>query len=447
MFPGFNLSEIEEHPLREHLNKEFHARSPVPLTSPSLVSHLVFHHELNTPEGERDNILRLCQTSACRFVENSPTHMQVDLGTFQLRWEIHTEYSSYTFFCPLTAGEPLDPDATALDAVFPGWLAGIPGKLLVATHIELRSTSEISPESVLANHSPTSGRQMVVSRIANGAAWVFTDFMFDNRFSRFLVLDDSMVGRQPGRAVQRLFDIETYRMLALLGLPVATEVGRWLNGAERRLAELMDHIGQANSPQDERAVLSDLSKIAAEVEHSVARTTFRFTASRAYGNLVLQWIDELREIRVPGYPTLHEFMQRRFLPAMNTCAAMANRQLDLSGRVARNSQLLRTRVDIELESQNQELLAQMNNRAKVQLRLQETVEGLSIAAITYYVSQLVFYIAKGGAHLFPRLSPEIVTATSIPIIAILALFGIKRMRKALAAEEAGETRPDPQSDL
>lgn len=373
--------------------------------------------------------------------------MQVDLGTFQLRWEVHTEYSSYTFFRSLVAGEPLDPDTTALDAVFPGWLANIPGKLLVATHVELRSTAEISPESVLANHSPTSGRQMVVSRIANGAAWVFTDFMFDNKFSRFLVLDDSMVGRQPGRAVQRLFDIETYRMLALLGLPVATEVGRWLNGAERRLAELMDHIGQASSPADERAVLSDLSKIAAEVEHSVARTTFRFTASRAYSNLVLQWIDELREIRVPGYPTLHEFMQRRFLPAMNTCAAMANRQLDLSGRVARNSQLLRTRVDIELESQNQELLAQMNNRARVQLRLQETVEGLSIAAITYYVSQLVFYIAKGGAHLFPRLSPEMVTAASIPVIAILALFGIKRMRKALAAEEAGESRPTHQTDL
>ena len=217
---------------------------------------------------------------------------------------------------------------------------------------------------------------MVVARVANGAAWVFTDFVFDNGFSRFLLLDETMAGRQPSRAVQRLFEIETYRMLALLGLPVATEVGHWLNGAERRLAELMDHIGQANSPEDERAVLADLSKMAAEVEHSVARTTFRFSATQAYSSLVQQRIDELREIRVPGYQTLAEFMQRRFQPAMNTCAAMASRQDDLSGRVARNSQLLRTRVDIELERQNQELLAQMNNRAKVQLRLQETVEGL-----------------------------------------------------------------------
>lgn len=438
MHANFNLTDIEEHPLREHLNREFHARAPIPLTSPVLVSHLAFHHEACSPDEERENVLKLCQTSACTFIENSATHMLVDAGTFQLRWAVHTEYSSYTFFRTLVAGEPLDPDTTALDAVFPGWLAGIPGKLLVATHVELRSTADVSPESVLAGLSPTSGRQMVVSRIANGAAWIFTDFMFDNGFSRFLVLDDSMLGRQPGRAVQRLFDIETYRMLALLGLPVADEVGRWLSGAERRLAELMDHIGQADSPEDERVVLADLSKIAAEVEHSVARTTSRFSATNAYNNLVTQRIGELREIRVPGYPTLHEFMQRRLLPAMNTCAAMAERQQDLSSRVARNSQLLRTRVDIELERQNQELLAQMNNRAKVQLRLQETVEGLSVAAITYYSSQLVFYVTKGCKHLFPAISPEIVTAAAIPVIAVLTLFGIKRMRKALA-EEAGET--------
>ena len=436
MFPGFNLSEIEEHPLRDRLNKEFHARSPIQLSGPMLVSHLAFFHEDPPVDIERENVLRLCQTSACKFLDSSSTHMTIDAGSFLLRWETHTEYSSYTFFRNLGNSESLDPDATALDTVFPDWLNGIPGKLLVATHVELRSTADLSPEKVLSGLSPTSGRQMVVARIANGAAWVFTDFMFDNKFSRFLVLDDNMVGRQPGRAVQRLFDIETYRMLALLGLPLAHDVGRWLNGAERRLAELMDHIGNASSPEDERAVLADLSRIAAEVEHSVARTTVRFTASRAYGDLVQQRIDELRELRVPGYPTLHEFMQRRFLPAMNTCAAMASRQQDLSSGVARNSQLLRTRVDIELERQNQELLTQMNNRARMQLRLQETVEGLSIAAITYYSSQLVYYVAKGSKYLFPAISPEIVTAVSIPVIAVLALFGIKRMRQALAAEQS-----------
>jgi uncharacterized membrane-anchored protein len=135
----------------------------------------------------------------------------------------------------------------------------------------------------------------------------------------------------------RLVEIETYRMMALLGLPVAKEVGRWLYNGEKRLADLMDRIGQARGAQDERDILAALSTLAAEVEHSVARTTFRFGASRAYHGLVMQRIEELRETRISGLPTFYEFMQRRLLPAMNTCEAISRRQEELSARVARNS--------------------------------------------------------------------------------------------------------------
>jgi len=236
--------------------------------------------------------------------------------------------------------------------------------------------------------------------------------------------------------VQRLLEIETYRMMSLLGLPVAKEVSRWLYKGEKQLAELMDQIGQARSPDDERKALSILSGLAAEVEHSVARTTFRFGASHAYHGLVMQRIEELRESRISGLPTFYEFMQRRLLPAMNTCEAISRRQEELSARVARNSQLLRTRVDIELERQNQELLGQMNRRASLQLRLQETVEGLSVVVLTYYGSQLVQYLAKGTKDLH-HLSSDVITAISIPVIAGLVFWGTRRLRKKLAAEEAG----------
>jgi len=275
---------------------------------------------------------------------------------------------------------------------------------------------------------------MVAAQVAGGAAWVFTDFKIDNGFSRFLVLDVALTQRQAGRTIQRLVEIETYRMMALLGLPVAKEVGRWIHTAETGLAELMDHIGHARSPDDERNVLASLSKLAAEVEHSVARTTFRFGASSAYQGLVGQRIEELRETRIPGLPTIGEFMHRRLLPAMNTCAAMSRRQEELSGRVARNSQLLRTRVDIELERQNQEVLSQMNRRARLQLRLQETVEGLSVVVLTYYGSQLIQYLAKGTKELH-HLNIDVVTAISIPLIAGVVAWGTRRMRKKLAAEE------------
>ena len=437
MNPRFQFSELEEHPLRQQLNNEFHARPPLPISGPMLVTHLVFKKSESTAEAERENLTRLCQGQACNSIERSDEHLTVDAGTFRLRWELHTEFSSYTFFRSLVAGEPLDPDSTAFDAVHPELLAAIPGKLMVATHVELRSASEMKPESVLTDLSP-SGRQMVASQVADGGAWIFTDFKIDNGFSRFLVIDAALTRRQAGRTIQRLVEIETYRIMALLGLPVAKEVGRGLHAAEKRLADMMDHIGQANSPEDERSVLANLTKLAAEVEHGVARSTFRFGASNAYHRLVMQRIEELRETRIRGLPTFEEFMQRRLQPAMSTCMAMSRRLEDLSGRVARNSQLLRTRVDVELERQNQEQLSQMNRRARLQLRLQETVEGLSVVVLTYYGSQLVQYLAKGTKELH-HLNTDVITAISIPVIAVIVAWATHRMRRKLSAEEGEAT--------
>lgn len=433
MNPRLAIAELTEHPLRQRLNNEFHARPPIPLAGAALVTHLVFKRSAARIEDEREHLSRLCQGHVCQAIDSSDAHVMIETGAFRMRWELHTEFSSYTFVRLLAEGEVLDAEATACDAVQPDWLKGIPGQLMVATQVELRSTAEMSPESVLATLQP-GGQTMVGARVADDTAWIFTDFKINNGFSRFLVLNAQMTQRQAGRTVQRLVEIETYRMMALLGLPVAKEVGRWLYRGEKQLAQLMDEIGQAQTPEDERRVLAALSALAAEVEHSVARTTFRFGASAAYHGLVMQRIGELRETRIAGLPTFFEFMQRRLLPGMNTCAAIARRQEELSARVARNSQLLRARVDIELERQNQALLGQMNRRARLQLRLQETVEGLSVVVLTYYGSQLVNYLAKGSKP-WHRLDTDLLTALSIPLIAGLVAWGTRRMRRKLAAEE------------
>ncbi len=423
-----------EHELRQSLNAEFHARPPVPLESPQLISYLALHHE-GEPPGSAHQHLAALGALLGQEVPDDCGHRLIDFGNLLLKWELHNEFSSYTFFRPLAAGENVGETATALDLVPADWLQTLPGKLIAATHVELRSAAEVTPESVMTRLSATG--QTVGATVADGAAWVFTDFLFENGFSRFLIIDVSLTRRQAGRTVQRLLEIETYRLMALLAFPVAKEVGRLLGASERRLADLMDRTSSARSPEDERSVLADLTTMAAEVEHSVARTTFRFGAARAYHSLVMQRIEELRERRLTGLPTFHEFMERRLLPAMHTCETMARRQEDLSGRVARNSQLLRTRVEVELERQNQELLAQMNRRAKLQLHLQETVEGLSVVAITYYASQLVQYMAKGVKHYIEPLTPEILTAAAIPLIALFVAIGTRRMRKHLAAADGG----------
>jgi uncharacterized membrane-anchored protein len=423
---------LAEHPLRQRLNDEFHARPPLPLQGSMLVTHIAVLHEHADAQAEREHLAALAALAPGQFAERSDAHQIYDAGTFRLRWELHTEFTSYTVFRPVPPGAGLGLPMSAQEVLPPGWLKGIPGKLIVAAQIELRSQDEIDPQSVTAGLSPT-GKQMVVSRVADDTAWMFTDFLIEDGYTRFLVLNAGMTQRQTGRTIQRLCEIETYRVLALLGLPVARDLGRWLRGAEDELASLTEEIGHANTAQDEQRILNHLSRLATDVEHSVARTTFRFAASKAYHGLVLQRVEELRETRVKGFPTFREFMDRRLLPPMDTCSAMARRQDELSQRLSRNSQLLRTRVEVELERQNQELLSQMNQRATLQLRLQETVEGLSVVAISYYGSQLVLHLVEGLEHLLHLPPPALLSAISIPVIALTTALGLRRLRQRLAA--------------
>jgi len=428
-------SLFEQHPLRQTLNDEVHARPPVPLDTPEFVTYLAFLHHEGSASREPAHLAQLAEQLGLPPPATDSGHVLLEATGFRLKWERHNEFSSYCFFRRI---EPEDsPDEYALLHVPAAWRKAIPGLLIAATHIELRGVAEVPLETVLHQQS-RHGQALVASAVSDGAGWVLTDFHLHGGFSHFLLLDKGFTPRQAGRIAQRLVEIETYRVMALLAFPVAKEVGRLVSRAEDELADLMDGMGQSRSAEDDRAVLARLSRIAAEIERSVARTTFRFGAAAAYYRLVRQRIDDLREQRLPGFSPIGEFMDRRLVPAIDTCASIARRQADLSDRIARNSQLLRTRVDVEIERQNQELLAQMNRRAKIQLHLQETVEGLSVVAITYYASQLVNYVAKGAKDFIAPATPEVITAVSIPVIAGLVFMGLRRMRKLLSAEEGGE---------
>lgn len=426
-------SLFEQHPLRQTLNDEVHARPPVPLDTPEFVTYLAFLHHEGSAGREAAHLAQLAEQLGLEPPVTDSGHVLLEADGFRLKWERHNEFSSYCFFRRI---EPEDsPDEYALLHVPAAWRKAIPGQLIAATHIELRSVADVPLDTVLHQQS-RHGQAMVASSVSDGTGWVLTDFHLHHGFSHFLLLDNGFTPRQAGRIAQRLVEIETYRVMALLAFPMAKEVGRLVSRSEDELADLMDGMGQSRTAEDDRAMLARLSRLAADVEHSVARTTFRFGAAAAYYRLVRQRIDDLREQRLPGFSPIGEFMDRRLVPAIDTCSSIARRQDDLSDRIARNSQLLRTRVDVEIERQNQELLAQMNRRAKIQLHLQETVEGLSVVAITYYASQLVNYVAKGAKDLIAPATPEVLTALSIPVIAGLVFMGLRRMRKLLSKEEA-----------
>ena len=260
------------------------------------------------------------------------------------------------------------------------------------------------------------GNVMVGGEIGDSARLAFTDFrVHADGCSRFVVVDRGLSPRQAGRMLQRLFEIEAYRMLALLALPVARAEGTRIAGVERALARLTGEIARDDGADE--SLLSELTRLAADVERALVESQFRFGASRAYRDLVRARIAELRERRLPGLQTIDEFMSRRLSPAMATCESVAHRLREMSERVAQASGLLSTRVEIAREKQNQALLGSMDRRAKLRLRLQQTVEGLSIAAVTYYVVGLVGYAAKAmkasGVHLEPDIAMGVATRLSL----------------------------------
>lgn len=272
---------------------------------------------------------------------------------------------------------------------------------------------------------------LVASSVAQGHGEVFTDFcVHADGSSRMVLLAGSMAPRRLGRLVQRLLEIETYRMAALLGLPVAREAAAVLGRAEQELAALANAIRTANR-DDEPALLDRLTRLAGQVESQYAATHSRFSASSAYFELVDRRIKDIAESRLAGMQTIGEFMDRRLTPARSTCEWAARRQDALSQRVSRMSNLLRTRVEIEQQQSSQALLATMNQRQDLQLKLQSTVEGLSVAAITYYIVGLVTYLAKGGKALGWPLSPESTAAIAIPLVAVSVWLSLRRLHHRL----------------
>ncbi|WP_300318320.1 DUF3422 domain-containing protein [Accumulibacter sp.] len=420
------MTNPANHPQRFSLNYELHARPPEALSIPEQASYLALATDPSNRQAEYECIVELCTRYGVTSPAPELNHFKVDLGTFRLKWERRAECSSYTFF---RQGDVGDPFAQPVIASVPqDWLEGLPGQVLVAAHVALRpAPAEPSSNEELA--SLFEGNPLVGSRVGDGVASVRADFRIHaDGFSRFLIEDVSLTQRQAGRMVQRLLEIETYLMRALLTLPVARATLPVLADADLQLAALTNEMAVVKS-EDEPALLDRLTRLAAVVESTISSTLGRICAARAYQELVERRLAELREVRVEGVQTLREFVERRLLPAMSTCETVARLQDSLSERISRASELLRTRVDIALQRQNQSLLSTAARRAKLQLRLQETVEGLSVAAVSYYVVGLVGYAAKAVKAAGAPVNPEIVTGIAIPIVVVVAALGVRHIRQ------------------
>ncbi len=413
------------HPQFAALARELHARPFGAAAAPARIFHLALAG--GDRAAEQASLARLC--AANRLAPPPPGASQVglDFAFCHLTWERHAEFSTYTFVLPWRGREMFLPVAK-LDLP-QDWLAALPGKTIAGTQLALvkgRLPALGALEKIFG------GRNIVGGTAVGGLARLWTDFHPDaENCVRMIVHTGLMPPRQAGRLVQRLLEIETYTMMALLALPVAREIAPAIAGIERGLAEIAEATTSADQLQEEQELLKRLTALAAELATLGARTPYRFGAGRAYYQLVQRRIEELREERIEARQTIGDFMERRLSPAMRTCETTERRLETLSERAARASDMLRTRIDVTLAAQNRDLLHSMNRRAIVQFRLQQTVEGVSVAAITYYGAGLVSYVAKGLQVEGYPVHVELTVAISIPIIAGLLIFGLWRLHKWL----------------
>ncbi|HQO28414.1 MAG TPA: DUF3422 domain-containing protein [Accumulibacter sp.] len=414
------------HSHREALHREVHAR-PYERLRPPLIMTRIGLLEADAALT-RDHLAALLRDRHLPAAPDGVNHLSLDLAGIKLRWEQHTEFHTWTFWRQLSE-DTCDFSLTALADLSPQWIAGLPGKWLIGLHVLILPRQGVARDELpMLVRRHLEEDSLVGCAAIDAAARIFADFRLrEDGFVRFVVIADEMSSRRLGRLVQRLVEVETYRLMALLGLPVAREVIAALSTAERDLATLSANIGNA-AVQDEPELLHQLSQLAAKVEGLYARTHSRFSASAAYFEVLQRRIDELREMRTANLQTVREFMDRRVLPALQTCAWAARRQQALSERISRVSNLLRTRVEIEQQQSSAALLDAMNRRQKAQLLLQSAVEGLSVAAVTYYGSGLVGYLAKGATKAgLLAVAPEIAVAASIPVIAVAVWLGIRRL--------------------
>jgi uncharacterized membrane-anchored protein len=428
---GEDGGRLAPHRLRAAVLGEMHARPFTAIETPRRVLHFAFD-TMERAEADRAALAEFCAKRGLPAPASGSKQHRVVSGGTALRWEQHSEFTTYTWELPAEGTQPFHPPAAGLAAAMA--LVPQPGPLLVAVDLHLLADHEkgLAPERLFDRAS------LVAAENSDGTALYATDFQADAAgFVRILVIDRGLGPERAGALVQRVLEIETYRTLALLGLPEAQRLAPAVRRIETRLGELTLAMQDSEGLAANHRLLDDLTALAAELEAGAAASLFRFGASRAYSEIVSLRLATIGERKVGGLPTWSSFLARRMAPAMRTCATMEERQANLSRKLSRAAQLLRTRVDLELEEQNRDLLRSMNERTRLQLRLQATVEGLSVAAISYYVVGLFGYLVKGAHDGGVPVEPTVATAAFVPVAILAVWWVVRRIRRKHVGKEAG----------
>ncbi|SIS99542.1 Uncharacterized membrane-anchored protein [Roseivivax lentus] len=423
------MPPIQDHPLRYKLANELHARPFPALAPPCRAVYLAIKKAKGAASRDRSLDLKHLTDLLDRYGTTHPqpgaTHYQTKIGQHMLKWEQHTEFVTYTVFLNGLTDRPFDP---ADFEVFPSeWLDDAPGVRITSCLIRCCTRPEDDGEIETPLRDWFVPESLAVSSVIDDEAVIAGDFRIDPAgHMRFAVFTREHVGeRRVGRIVQRLCEIETYKSMSMLGFTRLKSLSPRMGDLDNELSHLMEAMTHGQGPAED--TLKALLSVSAELESLSAQTSFRLGATGAYEAIVAQRIEVLREVRWRGRQTFEEFMTRRYDPAMRTVKATERRLGTMAERAMRAGDLLRTRVEVERSAQNQLLLESMNQRADMQLRLQRTVEGLSVVAISYYAVSLAAYLLYPVGEMLGLSRGWLTAAVTVPVV--LAVWGmIRRIR-------------------
>jgi uncharacterized membrane-anchored protein len=417
-------------PLRATLHNEVHARPAARIRLPALVVYVAVLNAGITREQECAHLRLLPNQQDLPSESLASNFLRLRFDNYTLKWERHTEFTRYSIVQALPAHANLgalsgtqEPDLSSHLVVSADWLRSLPGLTVAAIQMAMVE-ADITDTASALQHAQNwfGGRTVLASLLGMGHSCAVSELSIgEDGFERILVIAPPGTSEsRSGRNSHRLLEMETYRLMALRGLPIAKELGAMLGECEGALADITMQLDQKSA--SDQNLLDSLVSLAARVERATAAHGYRFSATRAYAALVAQRIAELSEKEIPGTQSIGNYLQHRLSPAIATVAATDQRLHALSERIARASDLLRTRVDIATEVQNQQLLEKLTRGQELQLSLQSTVEGLSIAAISYYVVSLLVYAAKALQALGLPINPEIAAGSMTPFV----LWGVWR---------------------
>ena len=407
-----------EHPARAIALGELHARPALLLPGAATILRIVFAFEASYATRDDALIGELCRDAGVEPPPSGARALQFSMGALAARWERHNEFATYTF---ISATEMDPSEWTRLQQRL---IKAQPGPLAASLRLTVRRMPSDAPLTGVGGFT-------CASLVSKGRATLETSFAVDDEGILDLVLTcRGLSDVEAGSIAQWTLEFEQYRMLALIALPIARRVGSVVRDTEIMLAGVTRRLAGQRIGDGTEPIYLELTDLAGKIEAEIAASTYRFAAARAYGAIVDDRLGRLDERPLDERPTIGSFLSTRLSPALRTYESMHAALQDLARRTARAADLIRTHIDLQLSRQNNDLLQGLNRRTRQQLRLQQTVEGLSVAAVSYYVLGLVSYFARGlkEAGYLP-IDPTTLTAALVPVVVLVLALAVRRIRR------------------